>query len=101
MITILHLQSKKTYFFEESRGLVCLLREQTKAKANSCQLTVSMPWWTCFNCANIRTSHNNCNDIFVLDFAHHSLHDVPADVFQYERTLEELYLSSNRVSVDS
>lgn len=57
-----------------------------------------MPWWTCFNCANIKTAQNNSNDVFVLDFAHHSLHDVPADVFQCERTLEELYLSSNRVS---
>ncbi|XP_055313142.1 protein lap1 isoform X2 [Sitodiplosis mosellana] len=56
-----------------------------------------MPWWTCFNCAS-KTTQTNCNDVFVLDYAHHSLHDVPADVFQYERTLEELYLSSNRIT---
>ncbi|XP_031640804.1 protein lap1 isoform X2 [Contarinia nasturtii] len=56
-----------------------------------------MPWWTCLNCAS-KTTQTNCNDIIVLDYAHHSLHDVPADVFQYERTLEELYLSSNRIT---
>lgn len=58
-----------------------------------------MPWWTCFNCANVRTQqNNNTNDIRVLDFSHHLLQDVPSDVFQYERMLEELYLNSNRVS---
>lgn len=33
-----------------------------------------------------------------LDFSHHHLVDVPPDVFQYERTLEELHLNANRVS---
>lgn len=58
---------------------------------------VNMPWWTCFNCANIRSTNNTINDVRILDFSHHTLHDVPADVFQYERMLEELYLYSNRV----
>lgn len=57
-----------------------------------------MPWWSCISCTS-RSTRPNCNDIVVLDYAHHSLHDVPPDVFQYERTLEELYLSSNRVSI--
>lgn len=33
-----------------------------------------------------------------LDFSNHMLTDVPPDVFQFERTLEELYLNSNRVN---
>lgn len=57
-----------------------------------------MPWWTCFNCASIGSTNNATNDVRVLDFSHHILHDVPADVFQFERMLEELYLYSNRVS---
>lgn len=32
-----------------------------------------------------------------LDYAHCSLHDVPAEVFEHERTLEELLLNSNRL----
>ncbi|KAE8746451.1 hypothetical protein FOCC_FOCC006817 [Frankliniella occidentalis] len=33
----------------------------------------------------------------VLDYAHSSLHDVPPEVFQHERTLEEIRLDSNRL----
>lgn len=54
----------------------------------------TMPWWTCFNCINLK----NPDDVLTLDFSHCLLFDVPPDVFQYERTLEELYLNSNRVS---
>lgn len=53
-----------------------------------------MPWWTCFNCLSI----HHRDEILTLDYSHHSLNDVPPDIFQHERTLEELYLNSNRVS---
>lgn len=58
-----------------------------------------MPWWTCFNCANLKATQNNQDDVYILDFTHHSLHDVPPSVFIHERSLEELYLSSNRVHI--
>lgn len=57
-----------------------------------------MPWWTCFNCTNNHSDQNNRNDVVELDYSHHSLQDVPSDVFQFEKTLEILYLSANRVS---
>ncbi|KAG4076771.1 hypothetical protein HA402_009117 [Bradysia odoriphaga] len=53
-----------------------------------------MPWWTCFNCINLK----NPDDVLTLDFSHCLLYDVPPDVFQYERTLEELHLDSNRIN---
>lgn len=37
-------------------------------------------------------------DIQELDYSHHSLSDVPADVFVYERTLERLLCQSNRIT---
>ena len=46
-------------------------------------------------------------DVRVLDYRHCSLTDVPGEVFNFERTLEELYVDSNqigdlpRVSVDN
>lgn len=41
---------------------------------------------------------NTLEDVRILDFSHAHLVDVPPDVFQYERTLEELHLEANRVS---
>ena len=41
---------------------------------------------------------NQMEDVRILDFSHSHLVDVPPDVFQYERTLEELHLEANRVS---
>ncbi|CAH0715598.1 unnamed protein product, partial [Brenthis ino] len=37
-------------------------------------------------------------DIVELDYSHHSLTDVPTDVFVYERTLERLLCQSNRIT---
>ncbi|XP_023936072.2 protein lap1 [Bicyclus anynana] len=37
-------------------------------------------------------------DIVELDYSHHSLTDVPTDVFVYERTLETLLCQSNRIT---
>lgn len=56
-----------------------------------------MPWWTCFKCLQF----NDVNNVYSLDFSHHSLHDVPPNIFQYERTLEELLLNANRVSIST
>lgn len=42
---------------------------------------------------------NQMEDVRILDFSHSHLVDVPPDVFQYERTLEELHLEANRVSI--
>lgn len=53
-----------------------------------------MPWWSCFECMNLR----NADDVQVLDFSHHLLHEVPPNVFQHERTLEELHLNCNRIT---
>lgn len=36
-------------------------------------------------------------DIRELDYRHFSLTDVPAEVFNVERTLEDLYLDSNQI----
>ena len=33
----------------------------------------------------------------VLDYRHCSLHDVPGEVFNFERTLEELLVDSNQI----
>ncbi|KAK3596963.1 hypothetical protein CHS0354_033621 [Potamilus streckersoni] len=37
------------------------------------------------------------DDVQVLDYRHYSLTDVPGDVFNFERTLEELYVDSNQI----
>ena len=36
-------------------------------------------------------------DVRTLDFRHCGLQNVPSDVFQLERTLEELFLDSNQI----
>ena len=36
-------------------------------------------------------------DVRVLDYRHCSLTDVPGEVFNFERTLEELYVDSNQI----
>ena len=36
-------------------------------------------------------------EVRVLDYRHSSLTDVPGDVFNFERTLEELYTDSNQI----
>ena len=52
-----------------------------------------MPWKCFLNCVRPETE-----DVRQLDYQHCMLQDVPPQVFAYERTLEELYLDSNRVS---
>jgi hypothetical protein len=37
------------------------------------------------------------DDAASLDYRHSSLSNVPSDVFAHERTLEELFLDSNRI----
>ncbi|XP_046985837.1 protein lap1 [Schistocerca americana] len=49
-----------------------------------------MPSW--FNCCRQQEE-----EVRRLDFQHCVLNDVPAQVFAFERTLEELYLDSNRI----
>ncbi|XP_055858254.1 protein lap1 [Episyrphus balteatus] len=53
-----------------------------------------MPFWKCFPCRKFK----NEEIITILDHSNCTLTDVPPDVLQHERTLEELYLSSNRIS---
>lgn len=53
-----------------------------------------MPFWKCFPCRKFK----NEETVIVLDHSNCALTDVPPDVLQYERTLEKLYLSSNRIS---
>ncbi|XP_042879925.1 mucin-12-like isoform X2 [Penaeus japonicus] len=48
----------------------------------------------CFVCGGKGES----DDVRVLDYRHSALHDVPADVFASERTLEELLLDSNQLT---
>lgn len=36
-------------------------------------------------------------EIYELDYRHCNLTDVPAQVFNFERTLEELYLDNNQI----
>ncbi|CAN8010477.1 unnamed protein product, partial [Ixodes pacificus] len=36
-------------------------------------------------------------EVRVLDYAHCGLEEVPSEVFNYERTLEELYLNANQI----
>lgn len=43
--------------------------------------------------------HRNTSDINYIDYSHQALIDVPIEIFKYERTLEKLNLSSNRVSI--
>ena len=37
------------------------------------------------------------DEVRVLDYRHCSLENVPADVFNWERTLEELYVDANQI----
>nr|CAD7567799.1 unnamed protein product [Timema californicum] len=48
--------------------------------------------WKCFDCFRAQVE-----DVQLLDYQHCMLNDVPVEVFTYERTLEELYLQSNRI----
>ncbi|KAK7793995.1 hypothetical protein R5R35_003958 [Gryllus longicercus] len=50
-----------------------------------------MPW-DCFACLKPEST-----DIKQLNYEHCTLNDVPAEVFAFERTLEELHLDSNRI----
>lgn len=54
-----------------------------------------MPFWTCFPCLKF----NNDESVTTLDYSNGTLTDVPPNVSQFERTLEELHLSSNRVCI--
>ncbi|PSN58457.1 hypothetical protein C0J52_00772 [Blattella germanica] len=51
-----------------------------------------MPWKCFLNCVR-----SQAEDVRQLDYQHSMLQDVPPEVFAYERTLEELYLDSNRI----
>lgn len=53
-----------------------------------------MPWWGCGQC-----KESNEDNIVCLDYNHMSLTEVPTEIFTFERTLEDLYLESNRVSL--
>ena len=53
-----------------------------------------MNWLNCFTC-KLKTIDN----VKTLDFSRTSLTEVPAEVFNFERTLESLYLDGNKVNV--
>lgn len=48
--------------------------------------------WSCCKCFKAEST-----DIKQLNYEHYTLHDVPTEVFVFERTLEELHLDSNRI----
>ena len=48
------------------------------------------------NC-NFRERAPSIEQIYSIDYSHQALNDVPIDIFQYERTLEILYLNANMV----
>lgn len=52
---------------------------------------------SCFKCLKNGNKKHGQDNVYVLDFSHHNLVDVPPEVFDYERTLSELNLGSNRV----
>lgn len=52
---------------------------------------------SCFKCLTDNNKSQGPDNIYLLDFSHHSLQDVPPEVFDYERTLTELNIGSNRV----
>lgn len=51
-----------------------------------------MSWFCCTQC-----KQNNAEDIRSLDYSHCLLQEIPAEIYMHERTLEKLYLDSNRV----
>lgn len=51
-----------------------------------------MKWLCCGKCKK-----SNTEDVRSLDYSHCLLNEVPTEIFLYERTLEKLYLDSNRV----
>lgn len=53
-----------------------------------------MNWLSCFVCKK-KTSE----DVRTLDFNRSSLKEVPPEIFNFERTLENLYLDGNKVMV--
>lgn len=53
-----------------------------------------MSWLCCGKCQG-----NTAEDVRFLDYSHTLLNEVPNEIFLYERTLEKLYLDSNRVSI--
>ena len=52
-----------------------------------------MAFFSCLKCFQKEEEE----EITQLDYAHHSLNDVPNDVFVYERTLEQLVLDCNNI----
>ncbi|XP_022915512.1 leucine-rich repeat-containing protein 1 [Onthophagus taurus] len=51
-----------------------------------------MNWFNCFAC-----KQKTVDNVKSLDFSRTSLNEVPGDIFQYERTLENLYLDGNKI----
>ena len=56
-------------------------------------LFAEMSWLLCGCC-----QRKDVEDVRELDYSHCSLTVVPSDVFQFERTLEELSLNSNQIT---
>lgn len=54
-----------------------------------------MSKWFCFTCFG---NNDEDSELVVMDLVGKELIDVPSSIFLYERTLETLLLSSNRVS---
>lgn len=87
--------SNKFYFEHPEQGYI-LLKLINIIYKFKLYYTFQMPtWWRCWS----KTAEDKNTSITVLDLSHQSLIDVPNDVFNHERTLEELYLNSNRVNI--
>lgn len=69
------------------------MRFRKQREVTSAQIQ-AMPFWKCFPCLHYPTDEN----ITELDYSNGTLTNVPPDVSQFERTLEKLYLSSNRIA---
>lgn len=53
-----------------------------------------MNWLNCFAC-----KQKAVDDVKTLDFSRASIADVPPEVFNFERTLENLHLDGNKVKI--
>ena len=56
-----------------------------------------MPFFGKCGCSS-RSNKSKLKEINTLDYSHNNLIHVPEEIILHERTLEELYLDSNRIN---
>ncbi|XP_013412095.1 uncharacterized protein LOC106174883 isoform X4 [Lingula anatina] len=80
--------------------MLCYFRAVTQALGKPC-LKKARAWAAASSMSKVFTScickNKQDEDVRVLDYRHCSLNEVPREIFNFERTLEELYVGANQI----